>query len=111
MYAVAVCGLRKRDGGRYRGATIPALCVVSLLAQPQHHLTPGSRDLFHRPAFLLRFIRKTIAGERGANYMEGVLRFATVPGGIGQGWNDFQEFEDRSGPAVRQDQWRRVRLR
>src|SRR5260370_16331800 len=90
---------------------MPALCVVSLVAQAQHQLTAGARDLFHRPGVLLRFIRKTIAGERGANYMEGVLRFATVPGGIGQGWNDFQEFDDRSGPPMRQDQWRRVRLR
>src|SRR5271154_6437858 len=28
------------------------------VAQAPHQLTPGARDLFHRPAVLLRFIRK-----------------------------------------------------
>src|SRR5712692_8339454 len=110
MDAVAVFGILKRDSGCYLSAPIPALRVVSVVAQAQHQLTPGARDPFHRPAVLLRFIRKTIAGQRGANHMESVLRFATVAGGIGQGWNDFQEFDDRSGPAMGKDQRRRVRL-
>src|SRR3989442_13600099 len=100
MDAVAVFSVLKCDRGCDGGAPIPALRVVSLVAQAQHQLTPDARDLFHRPAVLLRFIRKTIAGEPGANYMEGVLRFATVPGGIGQGWKTFQEFRDQSGPAT-----------
>jgi hypothetical protein len=42
--------------------------------------------------------------------MEGIFRSAAVCGGIRQRIDDFEELDDRAGPAVRHDQRRSRRM-
>src|SRR5262249_10248268 len=94
-------------GGQPAGdarAPVASLSAIAGVAGPGHE--PGD-DLGHAlrtPAAPLRLARKPEAGQRGTDYMEGVLCLAAVGHGIGERPDDLVKLDEGAGPAVRDDQ-------
>ena len=84
-------------------APVSALRHEVRVAEPLHELGPYLRDVLGAPTRARWFSRKTVARDRRNDYVERVLGTSTMRRGIGQRTDDFQEFEDRAGPAVRQE--------
>jgi hypothetical protein len=93
------------------GAPVTALRVVALVAQTRHERAPRAADALQGPARRGRLAGKAEARQRRADEMEGVARLSAVGRGIGQRTHDFQELDDRAGPAMRHDQRHRLWVR
>src|SRR5215469_9611312 len=71
--------------------------------------SPGGADRV--PAGGGRLGGEPVARQRGNDQIERVRRGRAVRGGVGQRVDDLQLLDDRAGPAVRDDQRQRVRVR
>src|SRR5215469_921936 len=69
-----------------------------------HKLAPCSSNFFNRPAVLFGLRRETKTWKSGDDDMERVLCGAAVRSGVSEGIDYFEKLDDRSGPAVCQDQ-------
>ena len=69
------------------------------------------RDPLDVPACRRRLAREAEAGQRRAHDVEGVGGVAAVRGGVGQRFDDLVELDDRTRPAVRDDQRQGVGVR
>jgi hypothetical protein len=54
---------------------------------------------------------EAVAGQRRQHQVEGVLGTSAVRGRVGERADDLEQFDDRAGPAVRDDQRQRVLVR
>ena len=93
------------------GALVAALGDVAGVAEAAHQLRPGARDAAGVPADLGRLGGEAVTGQRGQHQVERVLGGAAVRGRVGQRADDLEHLDDRARPAVRDDQWQRVRVR
>jgi hypothetical protein len=66
----------------------------------RRRLAPGACDVVGTPASASRLAREAIAGQRGQNEIEGVLRASSIGRGIGERTDDLQEFYGRAGSAL-----------
>ncbi len=106
--------LRRRLGADHVGdlrAPVAALRDVSRVAEASHQDDPGVGDVDRAPAGGRRLPRVPVAGHRRDHHVEGVLGAAAVGGRVGQRADDVEHLDDRAGPAVRDDQRQRVRVR
>ncbi len=99
-----------RHPGRDAGAPISALGHITGVAQPLHEHRPRFGDTRQAPSAGRGLVGEAIAGERWHDDVEGVLGSATVGRGIGQRGDDFEEFDDRARPSVRQNDRQRIRV-
>src|SRR5579863_9910129 len=93
--------MRGRDcsqGAGDAGAPVAAVCSVTLVTEPLHQDGPGAGYPVDVPA-----LRPCGAGEAEA----GNGRDDQMEVG-GQGTDHIEELQDRTGPAVGEDQWQRV---
>src|SRR4051812_46964500 len=81
-------------------APVAALRAEFLVAERAHQLGKQFGDLNHTEALLPRLERQRIAGQRWRHDCEM----------LGEQRNDLVKLEHRTGPAMREQQWRRVRL-
>ena len=93
------------------GAPVAALRDVARVAEAPHQDDPGVGDVDRAPAGGRRLARVPVAGHRGDHHVEGVLRGAAVGRRVGERADDVEHLDDRAGPAVRDDQRQRVRVR
>jgi hypothetical protein len=93
------------------GALVAALGDVAGIAEPVHQLRPGARDPAGIPADLGRLGGEAVAGQRRDDKVERVPGASAVRGGVGQRVDDLEHLDHRAGPAVRDDQRQRVRVR
>ena len=94
------------------GALVAALGDVAGVAEAAHQLRPGARDAAGVPAGLDVGSRgEAVAGQRRQHQVERVLGRAAVRGRVGERADDPEQLDHRAGPAVRDDQRQRVRVR
>ena len=101
----AQCGgvLRAERGG-HRGAPVAALRAVARVAQAIHQLGPGRGDAIDAPAGGRGLGREAEAGQGRADHVEGVGGIAAVLHRIDQRFDHLVELDDRTGPAMGDDQ-------
>ena len=87
---------------------IAALSDVASVAKPLHEHMPRLRDALHGPAFLPRFAREAVTGERRNHQMKSVARIAAMRRRIDERPDALQELDHRSRPAVRENQRQRI---
>jgi hypothetical protein len=109
MQRGAVPGIERRDPCRDLGSPVASLYAVAVVAQATHQLDERQRDAAHVPAGGTRRFGEAVARQRGRDHVERVLGVAAVGLGVGQSWNDVEEFHDGAGPAVDDEQRKGVR--
>src|SRR4051794_20930663 len=67
-------------------------------------MVQASCDILKNEPFLSRLKGEPVSGERGCNNCKCVVCITPEPGGIGQSGNDVEEFENRAGPAVHEQE-------
>ena len=91
-------------------AGVAALGEVAVVAEAAHQLDPGAGDPAVLPAGLAGRAGEAEAGDGRDHQVEGVRRVAAVRARVGQRVDHVEELGDRAGPAVGEQQRRRVRL-
>ena len=81
-------------------APIAALRCVVRIAKPSHQFGPCECRALGIPACCGGLVRKAETRQRWDDNMEGVFSIAAVTGGIRKGTDHLSEFEDRTRPAV-----------
>ena len=94
----------------YPRPPVPALRDISVVAEARHQRVPRRGDALHAPAGMRRLVRKAVTRQRRRYDVKGVLRLAAEGCRIGERRNDFVKFDDRSRPAVGEDDRQRVRV-
>ena len=89
-------------------APIAALRHELRVAEALHQHDPRACDVLRIPADGARLAREAVAGHRRNHHMERVRGAAAVCGGIRERFDDLHLLDDRSGPAVRDDDRQRV---
>jgi hypothetical protein len=92
------------------GAVITALNAVARIAQARHQLGEGLGDPAGRPAALGQRRREAVADEGGDYEVKRLPGVEPMRPGIAERSDDVEELDDRTRPAVQQDQRARVRL-
>ena len=92
-------------------APIAALRGVARVSEARHELDPGIRDPNRPPPRLRGLPRVPIARDRRNDDVERVGGVAAVCRRIGKRADDVQHLDDRTRPAVRDDQRQRVLVR
>ena len=92
------------------GAPVATLRAVLLVAEACHELGVDVGDLLRTHARFARLVGEAVARHRRRNHVERILRAAAMCDGVGQRSDDLQELDDRSGPAVRDDDGQSIRL-
>ena len=87
-----------------RRAPVAALGAVALVAQADHQRLPCPGDPADAPARRGRLAGEAVAGQRRADHVKGVLGAPAVCGRVGQRPDHLVELDDRSRPAVRDDE-------
>ena len=82
-------------------APVPALRHPAPVFQPLHQFGPGLRDPFHPPSRSPGLGGKAVAGQRRGDDME---RLRVCHSRLGQFVDHAEEFDHRTGPAMRQQQ-------
>jgi hypothetical protein len=91
-------------------ADVSSLCAVLRVSQHLGHEPVPKRGRGRKAdGFSFGLGRKTKSGHRRHDHIERVIRRAAKSGGIGKRPNRFEELEDRTRPAVREDQRHRLR--
>ena len=93
------------------GAPVAALSDVPGVAEPPHQGDPRIGDANRSPAGRGRLARVAVPGHRRHDHVERVRGIAAVRGRIAERPEDVEHLEDRTRPAVRDDQRQRVRVR
>jgi hypothetical protein len=83
----------------------------ALVAEPGHQLVPGAGDVRRVPAGLGGAAGEAVAGDRGDDHVEGVAGLAAVGGRVAERADHLQHLDDRSRPAVGEDDRQRVGVR
>ena len=92
-------------------AHVAALGGVAVIAEAAYELRPRSGDAADVPAGLRRLGREAVAGHGRQHDVERVRGGAAVRGQVGERADDLEQLEDRTGPAVRDDQRQRACVR
>jgi hypothetical protein len=90
-------------------APVAALRGVTVVAQAEHERVEHRSDVRQRAAALIGREGKRVARQRRCHDRERVGRIAAVRGGIGEQRDQLHELEHGAGPAVREQQRRRLR--
>jgi hypothetical protein len=93
------------------GPDISALGAVALVTETVHQLGEGSGNAWHGPARFAHGHGKPEAGDRWRHDVKGVTWVAAVGPGVRQRADDLDEFRNRTGIAMANDQRQRVGLR
>ena len=110
---VAVDGdqLGRRDQGHLFGderSPIAALRDVPVVSEALHQHDPRPRDARRIPAGFGRLAGKAVARHRRDHHVERIRCGSAVRSGIGERVDDLQQLDDRTGPAVRDDDRQRT---
>jgi len=98
-------GIPKPQSGGDAGAPVATLGAKALVSQVLgHQLGPQVGDLENVQPTLQGGIRETVAGHGRHHHVEGIGGVAAVATGIREQWDEFVHLEERSGPAVGDDQ-------
>jgi hypothetical protein len=89
-------------------APIAALRDEARIAEALHQHDPGAGDPDRIPAGRIRLPRKAVAGQRGDYEVECVGRAPAMHGRIGQRLDDLQLLDDRTRPAMGDDDGQRM---
>src|SRR5882724_11422305 len=96
---------------RYARPPIASLRDPALVAKAWHQRRPCAGDPGHIPARLDRLVGEAKARERRHDDMERVLRPSPVASGIAERADNLHELNDRSRPAVRENDRQSVLMR
>ena len=108
----AVLRIERADPRRDLRAPVAALRAVARVAEAVHQLDERPRDAPHVPAARARGLREAVArAATGATTWNASAALAAVRLRVGQPRDDVEELDDRAGPAVREEQRQRVRVR
>ncbi len=105
-----VLGIERADPGRHLGSPVAALGAVVRVVESAHELDERPGDALHVPAPRAGWFGEPVARERGRHHVEGVAGVAAVGLGIDQSRDDVEELDDRTGPAVDEEQRKRIRV-
>ena len=97
---------RHRVGNR--GAPVAALGDVARVPEALHQLRPGLRDAVGSPAGAGRLAGEAVARHGRDDDVESVLGAAAMRGWIRERADDLELLDDRAGPAMRDDQRKRI---
>ena len=110
MDAFDVLAAERAEPRRHRGADVTALrevaWVTELIHQFHEQFCAGAR----LEAWLARRARKPVTRNRRTDHVKCVAPVAAEAFGLRERFDHLHELADRSGPAVRDQQWLRVRL-
>src|SRR5262245_45361932 len=104
-------GRLSRHGARDRRAPVAALRHIVRVSKALHQLRPGLRDAVGVPAGALRLAGEAVPRHRGDDDVEGVAGAAAVRGWIRERTDDLELLDDRSWPAVRDDDRKRILMK
>ena len=79
-------------------------CHELLVAEPLHQLDPRRGNVDQIPACGARLAREPVPREGRNDHMERILGLAAERGGVSERTDEIEQLDDRSGPAVGDDQ-------